>query len=153
MAKTLNDDIERERRIILIAEYIIETGASTRQTSEYFTANEFEISNATVYDYCQRYEKMFPQKKELLLKKIRENKEKTIEDKDTYDRVIRNAFYFLNSNYTVGQLAEYTEDTYWTVYRDLTERISKIDPEMASRIQEKLLINSNNNLDHSTHKR
>lgn len=153
MARTLNDDDERERRIILIAEYIIETGSSTRQTAEYFTTNEFAISNATVYDYCQRYEKMFPQRKEQLLERMKENKEKTIEDNDTYDRVLKNTFCFLNGNYTVGQLAEYTGDTYWTVYRDLTERIAKINPELAYKVQEKLLINSNNNLDPSNHKR
>ena len=45
---------EMVRRVKEVADYAIETGASTRQISKYFTENRFKISNATVCTYLSQ---------------------------------------------------------------------------------------------------
>ena len=44
MARTLNDEEERNRRIELVGSYIIETGSSIRDTVEIFNENFFNLS-------------------------------------------------------------------------------------------------------------
>ena len=53
MAATFNNE-ERERRIKLVIDYILKTGASYRETAKFFTENYFKISHVTVKDYCDR---------------------------------------------------------------------------------------------------
>ena len=60
MARTLNDEEERNRRIELVGSYIIKTGSSIRDTVEYFNENFFKISIPTVVDYRNLYLKRHP---------------------------------------------------------------------------------------------
>ena len=50
---------------------------------------------------------------------------------------INNARYLL-LGYTIEEVSEYTKTSYWTVYRDLTERLPKIDPKLNEEVIELL---------------
>ena len=78
MARTVDNEDERLRRIIMVGKYVAETGSSTRKTAKYFTENYFPISNYTVSDYCNRYKKLEPALKDKIESSMKENKPITI---------------------------------------------------------------------------
>ena len=55
MASKVETAEERDKRIIMVGEYIEKTGASARKTAEVFSRTCFKISNVTVSDYLQRF--------------------------------------------------------------------------------------------------
>ena len=136
MAANIND-VEREKRIELVGDYFYNQNTSVRKTTEFFNMNFFPISTPTIYDYLNRYMKKYPQKKEVIEEKLKSNKAPSIENKDIRDRVINNARYLL-LGYTIEEVSEYTKTSYWTVYRDLTERLPKIDPKLNEEVIELL---------------
>lgn len=136
MAANIND-VEREKRIELVGDYFYNQNTSVRKTTEFFKMNFFPISIPTIYDYLNRYMKKYPQKKEVIEEKLKSNKATSIENKDIRDRVINNARYLL-LGYTIEEVSEYTKTSYWTVYRDLTERLPKIDPKLNEEVIELL---------------
>ena len=145
MASTLKNDEERNERIILVGEYVKNTGASTRKAAEYFTRTYFPISNATVSDYCARYLKMRPEEVDSLRGKINENTVKDLNSPEIAGRVLRNAELFLNG-LTVNQIADITNSSFWTVYRDITKRLQILNPAMYEEVQGRLIDNSKGNL-------
>lgn len=145
MARTLKDDEERKRRILLIGEYVKNTGSSTRETAKHFTRTFFPISNATVSAYCYRYMEMRPEEVDALRERITENTVKSVQDKDVAERVEKNADLFLEG-LTVNEIAERTKVSFWTVYKDLTIRLKVLNPAKHIDVQEKLLENSIRNL-------
>ena len=118
MARTVQSEEERERRIVLVGEYVKETGASTRDTARYFTETYFPISNCTVSDYCARYCKMRPEEVDELRGKINNNTMKSIEDPEVRNRVEYHAALLANGM-TIQQISEATQTNFWTVYREI----------------------------------
>ena len=89
-------DEEREKRIVLVAEYVLETGMSTRETAKFFSNNFFFISNATVSDYCKRYVTKYPKKLLALKNVVNNNRGKTLNDPDIKKRIYENAKNIIN---------------------------------------------------------
>jgi len=141
MARTVENEEERERRIILVGEYVKETGASTRKTAEYFSKTYFKISNCTVSDYCARYCKMRPDELELLRGKIESNMDLGVSDPKVRQRVELNVSLF-EQGLTIQEIAEKTNTSFWTVYRDVSYRYQIIDPVGFEEIKHKLSENS-----------
>lgn len=148
MANTLKNDEEREERVLLVGEYVKETGASTRKTAEYFTKTYFPISNYTVSDYCKRYMKMKPSEVELLKDKIDLNTAKSINDEAIRERVIRNADLLL-SGLSINEIVSLTNVSFWTIYRDLTKRLQIVDNTKYNLVKELLIDHSKENLNHA----
>ena len=127
MAKIVETDDERERRIILVGEYVISTGASTRKTAEYFSNNFFKISNCTVSDYCNRYCKMNPKSLKIMRKRIDDNTPNDISCEDVRKRVLISAELF-KEGINMEEIANTIGCSFWTTYRDLTKRFKLLDP-------------------------
>lgn len=127
------DDIERDRRIDLIGDFFIQEKTSVRKTTKFFCNNFFSISSATVYDYLKRYMNKYPEKKDLVLEILSNNKEDSIEEESVRNRVINNLKYAL-AGYTVEEISSISNTSYWTVYRDLSDRLSKIDMKLSNEI-------------------
>lgn len=125
MARTLNDEEERNRRIELVGSYIIETGSSIRDTVEFFNENFFKISIPTVVDYRNLYLKRHPQFKVEMQKIINQNKPETIESEEVKNRVLKIA-ELINSGFTISEIQNKFNASYWTIYRDI-ERLKKLD--------------------------
>lgn len=145
MAKNIKNEEERNRRVLMVGEYIKNTGASTRKTAQYFTRTYFNISNATVSDYCARFIKLRPYEVDELREKIDSNIPKTIDDPIVKKRVLENAKLLL-SGLTVSEIAESTNQDFWTVYRDLTKRLKLISPELAEEVKAYLTEDTRKNL-------
>ena len=125
MARTLNDEEERNRRIELVGSYIIETGSSIRDTVEFFNENFFKISIPTVVDYRNLYLKRHPQFNVEMQKIINQNKPETIESEEVKNRVLKIA-ELINSGFTISEIQNKFNASYWTIYRDI-ERLKKLD--------------------------
>lgn len=148
MARTVKDDRERERRIIMVGEYVMNTGSSTRKTATYFTEIYFPISNYTVSDYCARYCKMNPEDVDVLRGKINANKAQDINQEGVKKRVMLVTELFENG-LNVEQISEKLEQDFWVIYRDLRTRLPLIDNERYEQeIKPRLIEHSMENLKH-----
>ena len=139
MASKISDD-ERERRVYLVGTFFLEEKSSIRKTAAFFTENFFSISSATVHDYLNRFINKYPNTKIKILSIIESNKEDSIEKHEVRERVLKNLKLAL-SGYTVEEISVRTNTSYWTVYRDLRERLPKIDEEYYKQVV--LLLNEN----------
>ena len=129
MAIKLTEE-ERNNRIKLVGEYYINTpNASVRSTSQYFKENYFDISIATVSNYIDLYKKLYPNKAKIVDDVIESRTPKTVEDKYIRDRVLKEAKMILQG-FTIEQISELNDIEYWVVYRDLGERLKKVDIEL-----------------------
>lgn len=133
MARTLNDEEERNRRIELVGSYIIETGSSIRDTVEFFNENFFKISIPTVVDYRNLYLKRHPQFKVEMQKIINQNKPETIESEEVKNRVLKIA-ELINSGFTISEIQNKFNASYWTIYRDI-ERLKKLDEALYNEVK------------------
>lgn len=149
MAANISNDEERERRILLIGKYFIENNdTSIRKTAQHFSEKFFPISVATVHDYLQKYKKMVSGDAEEVEKIIKTNVPETVDDPKVRKRVLNNARIFLSENKSINQIAEECGETFWTIYRDLTSRLKKIDLQLSMEVQEKLTNHSEQNISH-----
>ncbi len=125
---------ERNNRIKLVGEYYINTpNASVRTTSQYFKENYFDISIATVSNYIELYKKLYPNKAKKVDEVIESRTPKTVEDKYIRDRVLKEAKMILQG-FTIEQISELNDIEYWVVYRDLGERLKKVDIELYAAV-------------------
>lgn len=146
MASKVSDS-EREKRIYLVGTFFLEEKSSIRKTAAFFTENFFSISSTTVHDYLNRFINMYPNTKEQVLEIIKFNKEESIEISEVRERVLRNLKLFLGG-YTVEEISANTNTSYWTVYRDLKERLPKISEEYYNQVLILLNENKERNLRH-----
>ena len=145
MASKVENDEEREKRIIMVGEYVEKTGASARKTAEVFSRTCFKISNVTVCDYLQRFIKMRPEEVDAIRDSIDINIIRDIKDKTVQKRVLENTKQFL-SGMTIQEIADNTGTSFWTVYRDLTRRLKALDEETATEVKNRLEDNRKSNL-------
>ena len=145
MDKNLTEEEVRKKRIVLVGEYFLKTGESTRKISEYFTKNFFHISNYTVHEYIIKYAKMNPKNKEAIDKLIYELKANSIKKPNVARRVLLVAD-LLKEGFTLNEISEKLKEDYWTIYRDANVRLFKLDPVKQKEVREILKNNSLNNL-------
>jgi len=146
MAESLRTEDERNERVLLVGELFKETGLSTRKLANYITTHYFSISNYTVSDYLKRYVKLRPEEVKNIKEKIDNNTDWDVNNDEIRKRVEDNAELF-EQGYTIEEIAKATDISYWTVYRDITRRIKKIDPDRyEEKIKPKLTADSLENI-------
>lgn len=139
MAANIKDEEERNRRIIMVGEFIIEhPSMSTRKIADYFSKNYFRISNATVHDYLERYKKMVLEDREQIEKIMRDNKAKSIEENAVVERVKQVTKKYLEEDKTIEQISMELGISCWTVYRDLKTRLPLLNNELSKLVEEKM---------------
>ena len=120
---------ERLERIELIGNYFLKTGSSTRDIAKYFTENYFEISNKTVSLYIKEFMKNHSKSKEEINILIENNMNKSIEDPDTRERVLKVARLVLDGH-SKKEVSEILNISEKVVERDISSRLlmlSEID--------------------------
>ena len=143
---------ERLERIKLVVEYYINTkDASVRSTVEHFKNMNISISVATVSKYIELYKKIYPQKAKMVQEVINSRLPKTIENKEIRERVLKEAKMVLEG-FTIEQISNLTDCEYWVVYRDLNQRLQKVDIELYTFVCTILNQNSLENLNHNKSK-
>lgn len=131
---------ELEQRVIDVCEHIITTKDSYRKT-----AKIFDISVATVSDYCDRFAKLKPQRYPELKKVISTNTEPTIKDENVKKRVLENARLIVSGK-TIEEISLDTGIDYWVVYRDIKNRLKNVDLELYEEVSNLLHSRKNANL-------
>lgn len=140
MAKTYSNlsDEEKKKRILLVADYVIENKASTRLTSKYISDNYFPISNVTVHTWLQKnLIRLDPVRYQKVSDILKFNTPASVEDAATKSRVFAAAKCIL-LDYTVDETARELESTRDTIYDDLTSRLPKLDKKIADDVKKKL---------------
>lgn len=140
MAKTYSNlsDEEKKKRILLVADYVIENKASTRLTAKFISDNHFPISNVTVHTWLQKnLIKLDPVRYQKVSEILKFNTPASVEDAATKSRVFAAAKYIL-LDYTVDETARELESTRDTIYDDLTSRLPKLDKKIADDVKKKL---------------
>ncbi len=140
MAKTYSNlsDEEKKKRILLVADYVIENKASTRLTSKYISDNHFPISNVTVHTWLQKnLIKLDPVRYQKVSDILKFNTPASVEDAATKSRVFAAAKCIL-LDYTVDETARELSSTRDTIYDDLTTRLPKLDKKIADDVKKKL---------------
>lgn len=145
LAKTIN----------MIADYVIETGASTRKTAEYFKKQGFPISNFTVHSYLTKRLPEIDFERYILVKEVlHKNTPKTAEKVEVKKRIYQ-ATSLLLQGFTVPQIVEKMNSnnpnetvSIDMIYDDLTRRLPKIekDPQILDDVKKRLSENSLKNL-------
>lgn len=144
--RELERQSELEKKVIEVCEHIINTKDSYRKT-----AKVFGISVATVSDYCNRYEKLKPQRYLKLKEVISANSEKTINDKEVEMRVLRNARLIIGGK-TIEEISIDTGVDYWIVYRDIKKRLKDVDLGLYEEVSNLLQLRKNANLNRGVKK-
>ena len=140
MAKTYSNlsDEEKKKRILLVADYVIENKASTRLTAKFISDNHFPISNVTVHTWLQKnLIKLDPVRYQKVSEILKFNTPASVEDAATKSRVFAAAKCIL-LDYTVDETAQELSSTRDTIYDDLTSRLPKLDKKIADDVKKKL---------------
>ena len=152
MAKIVDNPEERDRRILLVRDYVldqIQKGEkfSTRSIAAYFTDNNyFSISNNTVDTYLKKLNTIDPKSYQEINKHLQANKPRTINDANIRNRIEKVANLVL-MGYKVTEIAELLGETKDTIIRDLDTRLTKIsNKEELEQIKSVLKENSLKNL-------
>lgn len=124
MAKKFTEE-EKNERIELIGEYFLETGASTREIAKHFSENQFKISNKTVSLYIKEYIKKHEDKKDELKAMIDNNIDKSIEDLQVQERVLKVVRLVLLGS-TKEEIANMLNISVKVVERDLSSRFPRL---------------------------
>ena len=131
MAKKVETFEERVERIYKVRDYVLDKIAknekiSTRSIANYFTENEFAISNYTVDLYVNKLENLDKNSYEIIKEFLENNKPKTIDDNSVKIRVLE-ATKLLLKDFTVEEIAKKLNSTPATIYRDLVVRLPKVE--------------------------
>ena len=125
MTRERIDELERLKRIEMVGNYFLETGAPTREIAKYFSENYFEISNKTVHSYIKRFQELHSDSKDEIKKLIDNNTEKTIEDPEVRERVLKVARLVLEGH-TKEEISEILNISVKIVERDISPRLEML---------------------------
>lgn len=123
----IDEDELLKQKVLLIADYVIETGASTRKTAKYISENHFKISNCTVSKYLNELlpkvdAERFKKVKSIIKKNTPETMQTITVRKRMYESVS-----LLLKGYTIKEIALELGETEWTVYNDIQNRFMKLE--------------------------
>ena len=119
MAQT-KTDLEREELVEKVGRYFLKTGDSTRNIGKIFN-----ISNATVSDYINRYGQLHPKYLDQIADLRKNNLPSTIKDLDIKTRVISSAKLCLKGH-TAFQIANSWGVTEGVIRNDLNLRMPNL---------------------------
>lgn len=138
MASNFSDE-EREERIIIVGEFFINNPTvSIREATAYFNTNLFKISIATVHDYLNRYKIIVNNKRDEIEEHMNNNKPLTVENAEVRKRVSLVSNMYLYEGYTVEQISEILNKSFFTIYRDLTKRLKIVDEELYDLVKSRM---------------
>lgn len=144
---------ERKEFVLTVAKYFVLTGKSTRQLADIFKVSNYTIHSILTKQLEQLYletknKDHFDLYKEVqeVLEKNKNNK--SVEDKEVRKRVLE-ASKLLLSGKIISEIAEILQVSFYTIYRDLTVRLPKIngiDSDIIDNVKQTMQVNKEFNL-------
>lgn len=145
-------DEKRKELILKVAEYAVMNEASTREIANVFWFSHVTAHNLLTKGLKKLCEEDSTKENLNLYNEVQEvldnNKAKSIEDENIKNRVIRATKLFI-SGLTIDEIAQELDSTFFTVYRDLTVRLPKIedmDKDILKKVSDTLKQNKEENL-------
>lgn len=127
LERKIDEDEILKQKVLLIADYVIKTGDSTRKTAKYISDNHFKISNCTVSKYLNELlPKIDAERSEKVKKIIKENTPKTMDTVTVRKRMYESVSLLLKG-YTIKEIASEFGETEWTIYNDIQNRFMKLE--------------------------
>ena len=137
MARNLgNNDLERLRRIKIVGDYVFKTEATIIKTQKYISENYFPISVYTVKTYLDAYKKLDMEKYGELERIKNAHLESRLDDKKTIERIKKIVHMYLVEGKNLDEIAKILEVSYDIVYRDMTNRLPKINENLARQVSQ-----------------
>lgn len=134
---------EINRRVELTGKFLIDTRLSTRMIAEHFSLNKdiyFDASHVTISDYIKKYILLHPDKKDLVMNIIKENRGSLLNNEKVLKR-INDVYLLLEDGYNFEEISTILNESYWVVYYDIHLRLSEIDKQKYKNAQDYIKTN------------
>lgn len=139
----------KEQLINKVGSLFLATGESSRNLSKILLQDyNIKLSHVTVLNYIKLFAQYNACEAQIVASYIRENTEDTINDPEVYERVLEIAKR-LKAGENIQQVSIELGISYWTAYRDINERLKRINESLYNEVKEALKRNSLSNI--STH--
>lgn len=115
-------DEERFKRINDVAELML-SGMSIRECASYLTENKYKISYVTVSDYIDRLKYVDKNKYNKIQEMLNSRNSQLNHKSEEVRKRVKNVILLIKNGCTIEQIAEQLNETPFTIYRDIRNRL------------------------------
>ncbi len=141
----MDASIEERQRLELFIIMESNYNISFRKIKKELEKYDINVSHVTIKSDINRLLIQNPIKYEKIIEMLGENKPQTIKDESVRNRVLLVAKY-IKSGFTIEEISESIKIPYWTLYRDIKNRLIKINQDLYQEVEQILTEHKMNNL-------
>lgn len=141
MDASIEERQKLELFIIMESNYNISFRKIKKELEKY----DINVSHVTIKSDINKLLIQNPIKYEKIIKMLGENKPQTVKDESVRNRVLLVAKY-IKSGFTIEEISESIKIPYWTLYRDIKNRLIKINQDLYQEVEQILTEHKMNNL-------
>lgn len=141
----MDASIEERQRLELFIIMESNYNISFRKIKKELEKYDINVSHVTIKSDINRLLIQDPIKYEKIIEMLDENKPQTVKDESIRNRVLLVAKY-VKSGFTIEEISESIKIPYWTLYRDIKNRLIKINQDLYQEVEQILTEHKMNNL-------
>ena len=141
----MDASIEERQRLELFIIMESNYNISFRKIKKELEKYDINVSHVTIKSDINRLLIQNPIKYEKIIEMLGENKPQTIKDESVRNRALLVAKY-IKSGFTIEEISESIKIPYWTLYRDIKNRLIKINQDLYQEVEQILTEHKMNNL-------
>lgn len=141
----MDASIEERQRLELFIIMENNYNISFRKIKKELEKYDINVSHVTIKSDINRLLIQNPIKYEKIIEMLDENKPQTVKDESVRNRVLLVAKY-VKSGFTIEEISESIKIPYWTLYRDIKNRLIKINQDLYQEVEQILTEHKMNNL-------
>lgn len=141
----MDASIEERQRLELFIIMESNYNISFRKIKKELEKYDINVSHVTIKSDINRLLIQNPIKYEKIIEMLGENKPQTIKDESVRNRALLVAKY-IKSGFTIEEISETIKIPYWTLYRDIKNRLIKINQDLYQEVEQILTEHKMNNL-------
>lgn len=141
MDASIEERQKLELFIIMESNYNISFRKIKKELEKY----DINVSHVTIKSDINKLLIQNPIKYEKIIEMLGENKPQTVKDESVRNRVLLVAKY-IKSGFTIEEISESIKIPYWTLYRDIKNRLIKINQDLYQEVEQILTEHKMNNL-------
>lgn len=141
MDASIEERQKLELFIIMESNYNISFRKIKKELEKY----DINVSHVTIKSDINKLLIQNPIKYEKIIEMLGENKPQTVKDESVRNRVLLVAKY-IKSGFTIEEISKSIKIPYWTLYRDIKNRLIKINQDLYQEVEQILTEHKMNNL-------
>lgn len=141
MDASIEERQKLELFIIMESNYNISFRKIKKELEKY----DINVSHVTIKSDINKLLIQNPIKYEKIIEMLGENKPQTVKDESVRNRALLVAKY-IKSGFTIEEISESIKIPYWTLYRDIKNRLIKINQDLYQEVEQILTEHKMNNL-------